>query len=361
MCDTLQEYVSEPLDVLLSQLKADEDQDPEAILLRYQGLLLRHPDLEKIYVSLGFSPRRGAFKSALEKTRVIAALSGELLCKSDLEGDLDIRPEDVWEVHRPMRCELSRTFSNEHMEELADLHEIGLCDEFPDFPEKPEDPDLSSMWCPDPYSTPRPKGSALEFATPRSSRGLKQLSIKVKELVSKNNITSYKEVADELINSVPDEGERRRDEKNIHRRVYDALNVLDAAGVIAKQGKQVTWVGHCSPVLMASGSCEEMRLRVERKRAMLREKSEMVHSLLGLIERNRRKPQRDRLGFPFIVVATRGSPYNQVSIVASGGQCKLRAKMKWDFQLLSDVDLLKQLKHLRPAPLSAELSRLLSP
>jgi len=358
MCDMLQEYMSEPLDDLLSQLKADEDQDPEAILLRHQGLLMRHPDLEKIYMSLGFSPSRGAFKSVLEKTRVIAALSGELLCKSDLDEAL---VEDSWEVHRPMRCELSRTFSMGQMEELADLHEIGLCDEFPDFPEKPEDPDLCAMWCPDPYSTPRPKNSTPEFATPRSSRGLKMLSIKVKELVLKNSITTYKEVADVLINSLSDDDERRKEEKNIRRRVYDALNVLDAAGVIAKKGKQVTWVGHCSPVQVASGSCEEMREKVERKREMLREKSELVHLLQGLIERNRRKPQRDRLGFPLLVVAVRGSAHNQVSLVACEGRSELRAKLEWKYKLMGDWDVLKQLKHLRPAPMSAELVRLLSP
>jgi len=33
------------------------------------------------------------------------------------------------------------------------------------------------------------------------------------------------------------------DEKNIRRRVYDALNVLMAIGVITKEKKTITWVG----------------------------------------------------------------------------------------------------------------------
>lgn len=361
MCDTLQNYMSEPLDALLSQLKADEEQDPEAILLRNQGLILRNPDLEKIYMSLGFSPSRGAFKSALEKSRVIAALSGELLCKADLAEELEFRHEEDWEVHRSLRCELSRTFSMVHMEELADLHEIGLSEEFPDFPEKLEDPDLSSMWCPDPYSTPRSKGEALEFATPRSSRGLKKLSVKVKELVSKNNVTTYKEVADELINSLYDDEERQREEKNIRRRVYDALNVLGAAGVIAKKGKQVTWVGHCNTLQLASSSCEEIQLRIQQKRQTLKETSAMVHLLQGLIDRNRRKSQRDRLGFPFFVVATRSSPRNEVALLATDGRSELRVKLEGKYKLMGDMDVLKQLKHLRPATMNPELSRLLSP
>jgi hypothetical protein len=33
------------------------------------------------------------------------------------------------------------------------------------------------------------------------------------------------------------------DEKNIRRRVYDALNVLMAMGIITKNKKTITWVG----------------------------------------------------------------------------------------------------------------------
>jgi len=34
-----------------------------------------------------------------------------------------------------------------------------------------------------------------------------------------------------------------RNEKNIRRRVYDALNVLIAAEVVMKKGRNVTWAG----------------------------------------------------------------------------------------------------------------------
>ncbi len=64
-------------------------------------------------------------------------------------------------------------------------------------------------------------------------------------IVSQLSITKYKEVADRLVNDIITEeeedenGTRRKDEHNVKRRVYDALNVLIAAGLLRKEGKEV--------------------------------------------------------------------------------------------------------------------------
>jgi hypothetical protein len=59
-------------------------------------------------------------------------------------------------------------------------------------------------------------------------------------IVSELNVTKYKEVADRLVGEITAEGGREgRDEHNIKRRVYDALNVLIAAGLLRKEGKSV--------------------------------------------------------------------------------------------------------------------------
>jgi hypothetical protein len=61
-------------------------------------------------------------------------------------------------------------------------------------------------------------------------------------IVSQLSITKYKEVADRLVNEIiMDEGssDKRKDEHNVKRRVYDALNVLIAAGLLRKEGKEV--------------------------------------------------------------------------------------------------------------------------
>ncbi|KRX02051.1 hypothetical protein PPERSA_07696 [Pseudocohnilembus persalinus] len=78
----------------------------------------------------------------------------------------------------------------------------------------------------------------------RSSRGLRMLSLKVKDIVCELGKTSYKEVAEKLINELEKAktittDKTQKDEQNVKRRVYDALNVLIAADVLKKDGKQV--------------------------------------------------------------------------------------------------------------------------
>lgn len=64
-------------------------------------------------------------------------------------------------------------------------------------------------------------------------------------MVQSNEPLTYRDVANQLIvDSEPylitlDKVERDKEEKNIKRRVYDALNVLIASRVLTKQGKKV--------------------------------------------------------------------------------------------------------------------------
>lgn len=77
----------------------------------------------------------------------------------------------------------------------------------------------------------------------RNSKGLKYLSESVYNIVSQLSTTKYKEVADRLVSEIISEeegtGDKRKDEHNVKRRVYDALNVLIAAGLLRKEGKDV--------------------------------------------------------------------------------------------------------------------------
>ena len=73
--------------------------------------------------------------------------------------------------------------------------------------------------------------------------------MKVCEKVQSKMKTTYNEVADELVAefSNPDDprfcADQAYDEKNIRRRVYDALNVLMAMDIIAKEKKEIMWRG----------------------------------------------------------------------------------------------------------------------
>lgn len=62
-------------------------------------------------------------------------------------------------------------------------------------------------------------------------------------------MTSYPQVADELVAELTNPktagvaAAKAYDEKNIRRRVYDALNVLEAMDIVQKDKKRIRWLG----------------------------------------------------------------------------------------------------------------------
>ena len=95
--------------------------------------------------------------------------------------------------------------------------------------------------------TPVPQASKTA-TTPASTdkKGLRSFSGQVCQKVRDKKTTTYNEVADELVKdfalSELNE-ELKYDEKNIRRRVYDALNVLMALEIISKDKKSISWRG----------------------------------------------------------------------------------------------------------------------
>lgn len=85
--------------------------------------------------------------------------------------------------------------------------------------------------------------------TEKGGKGLRHFSMKVCEKVRKKGLTSYNEVADELVaeftdpRHIPNSVDQQYDQKNIRRRVYDALNVLMAMNIISKEKKEIRWLG----------------------------------------------------------------------------------------------------------------------
>jgi transcription factor Dp-1 len=79
--------------------------------------------------------------------------------------------------------------------------------------------------------------------TPRTARGLKYLTTLVKTSIPEHEPTSYMDVARDLINDLTcnTDADRIKEEKNVRRRVYDAINVLIAAGILQRDGKMVQW------------------------------------------------------------------------------------------------------------------------
>ncbi|OBZ91186.1 Transcription factor Dp-2 [Choanephora cucurbitarum] len=83
--------------------------------------------------------------------------------------------------------------------------------------------------------------------SPRATKGLRHFSKQVCDKVAEKGVTSYNEVADELAFDIQNSTERNQnasyDQKNIRRRVYDALNVLMAMDIISKDKKIIKWLG----------------------------------------------------------------------------------------------------------------------
>ena len=65
------------------------------------------------------------------------------------------------------------------------------------------------------FSDDIPMRGSKDSSNTRSARGLRVLSVRVRELVFEKKITTYKEVADELIKELIEEGKMPRDSRNV--------------------------------------------------------------------------------------------------------------------------------------------------
>ncbi|XP_039022306.1 transcription factor-like protein DPB isoform X2 [Hibiscus syriacus] len=163
----------------------------------------------------------------------------------------------------------------------------------------------------------------------KSGRGLRQFSMKVCEKVESKRRTTYNEVADELVAEFSDPGssvaspDQQYDEKNIRRRVYDALNVLMAMDIISKDKKEIQWKGLPRTSLSDIEDLKTERLglrsRIEKKASYLHELEEQFVGLQNLIQRNEQLYSSGNgpsggVALPFILVQTRPHATVEVEI-----------------------------------------------
>ncbi|KAJ9559185.1 hypothetical protein OSB04_013799 [Centaurea solstitialis] len=164
----------------------------------------------------------------------------------------------------------------------------------------------------------------------KGGRGLRQFSMKVCEKVESKGRTTYNEVADELVAEFADPGEggqtpdqQQYDEKNIRRRVYDALNVLMAMDIISKDKKEIQWKGLPRTSLNDIEEIKRDRLairgRIDKKAAYLKELQDQYVGLQNLIQRNEQlyssgNAPSGGVALPFILVQTRPHATVEVEI-----------------------------------------------
>jgi E2F/DP family winged-helix DNA-binding domain/Transcription factor DP len=158
-------------------------------------------------------------------------------------------------------------------------------------------------------------------------KGLRHFAVRVSRKVEEKSVTTYNEVADELVVEEKEIKQQEMeaggksaaalqkklaksgslvDEKNIRRRVYDSLNVLMAMGIIEKDKKLISWRG----LAMARGggghreaasmrrAIEERRRALEQKRSLFVELEEQATTLAALIRRNAQIAPRSSLEMP---------------------------------------------------------------
>ncbi|PXF48172.1 Transcription factor-like protein DPB [Gracilariopsis chorda] len=140
-------------------------------------------------------------------------------------------------------------------------------------------------------------------------KGLRHFAIRVSRKVEQQRITTYNQVADELVAeeralrasqsphnpTTPPSQHALVDEKNIRRRVYDSLNVLMAMGIIAKDKKLISWQGldrlHCAPhshqIAAINNAIAEKKAALAHKQALLADLKDQHSRTCAIIDRNR--------------------------------------------------------------------------
>ncbi|KAH9671342.1 transcription factor-like protein DPB [Citrus sinensis] len=148
--------------------------------------------------------------------------------------------------------------------------------------------------------------------------GVNDLKLVVQGDIGDLALSDQKEVADELVaefadpsNSLATPDQQQYDEKNIRRRVYDALNVLMAMDIISKDKKEIQWKGLPRTSLNDIEELKAERLglrnRIEKKTAYLQELEDQFVGLQNLIQRNERlyssgNAPSGGVALPFILV-----------------------------------------------------------
>ncbi|KAM9035969.1 transcription factor Dp-2 isoform X3 [Sarcophilus harrisii] len=225
----------------------------------------------------------------------------------------------------------------------------------------------------------------------KNGKGLRHFSMKVCEKVQRKGTTSYNEVADELVSEFTNSNNHlatdslwmlrstgilavidnhlvgdkttssnksRRffkayDQKNIRRRVYDALNVLMAMNIISKEKKEIKWIG--LPTNSAQ-ECQNLEIekqrrieRIKQKRAQLQELLLQQIAFKNLVQRNRQNEQQNQgppalnstIQLPFIIVNT--SKRTVIDCSISSDKFEYLFNFDNTFEIHDDIEVLKRM------------------
>jgi len=198
--------------------------------------------------------------------------------------------------------------------------------------------------------------------TDKDRKGLRHFSMKVCEKVKAKGFTSYNEVAEELVAELTDPrcNSPSDDQKNIKRRVYDALNVLMAMNIISKEKKEIRWLGLPTNSVQEAYSLEsEKSKRIDRIKDKTRQLQDLIIQQIAfknLVERNQEQEQRSgeptpnsSIQLPFIIVSTKNGTVVDVQISED--------KSEWLFDFTDVFEINDDMEVLRRMDMDLGLER----
>ena len=189
----------------------------------------------------------------------------------------------------------------------------------------------------------------------KANKGLRHFSMKVCQKVQMKGKTTYNEVADELVREyaasvLTNPVDQSYDEKNIRRRVYDALNVLMAMDIISKEkNKEIHWKGLPTN---AANDIDKLQEEKEAKEKILERKRQHLQELLlqqiafkNLVRRNHKESawhhEETKIPLPFIIVSTNNSTTVQCEMAEDRSDIFFDFNEK--FEIHDDNDILKKM------------------
>jgi hypothetical protein len=154
-------------------------------------------------------------------------------------------------------------------------------------------------------------------------------------------------------------------DETIRRRIYDVINVLSAAGVIDKVGKQLVWHGSrpTLPPLTREGlGVSPSDSRILSKERDLREKMTLLVLYKALVQRNflRHAVPDGAIYLPAMIIAIKGSGKDLLTQFSNQLELEIKSSPKITFFSPKDIlpkiglplDSIKQLLALAPKCLS---------
>jgi len=174
--------------------------------------------------------------------------------------------------------------------------------------------------------------------------------LQVCQKVEQKGQTTYGEVADELVVEIlgANECDQSYDEKNIRRRVYDALNVLLAMDMIVKDKKEIRWIGLPTNTQVGLDAIKAKKKEKEEvlayKRSQYNELCLQMTAYRQVIARNQQGPhvpEDKRIYMPFIIVKT--SRQNNIDCEVTEDYQEIFFNFTSNFEILNDMEVLKKM------------------